>query len=144
MTWRVSRRNNTGQTRVVVIAGLMNSETEKMNRREFALAGGSVALGALCPGAFGVARAQQPDGSFSRATVIEAARRLAKERHRPPAKVAPPFSTLGYDQYRDIQFRSERAVWVDESRGFALELLHAGFIYAWPTSCGVGGRPMSS
>jgi len=115
----------------------MNSETEKMNRREFALAGGSVALGALCPGAFGAALAQPAGSTFSRATVIEAARRLAKERHRPPAKVAPPFATLGYDQYRDIQFRSDRAIWVGESRGFALELLHAGFIYETPVEINI-------
>jgi len=51
--------------------------------------------------------------------------------------VPEPFNTLGYDQYRDVQFRGDRSFWINEKRGFALDLLHAGFIYEMPVEINV-------
>lgn len=103
-----------------------------MNRREFSLAAGGAALSALSPRLMTPAIAQQPVQTFSRATVVAIAKDLAETDFRRPPEVAEPFAGLGYDQYRDIKFRSERAFWLGEQRGFSLELLHAGFIYETP------------
>lgn len=108
-----------------------------MNRREFALAASSAALGALSPKLSSSAFAQQPTDTFSRETVVEVARDLAKRDFQRPAKVPEPFNSFGYDQYRDIRFRKERAIWRGEQRGFALELLHAGFIYDTPVEVSI-------
>ncbi len=103
---------------------------DTMNRREFTLAAGGAVLGALSPSSS--AWAQQPASTFSRETVLGIAKDLAERDFSRPAEVPEPFRSLGYDQYRGIQFRKERAIWVGEQRGFALELLHAGFIYETP------------
>lgn len=108
-----------------------------MNRREFALAAGSGVLGAISPRLSRMALAQEAEKTFSRATVVEAAKKLAETQHRPPPKVPEPFNTLGYDQFRDIQFRSTRSFWLNEKRGFALDLLHAGFIYETPVEINI-------
>jgi len=103
-----------------------------MNRRKFALAVGGAALGAVGLAWAPPLLAQQPAEMFSRATVVEIARDLAKSDYQPPAKVPEPLRALGYDQYRDIHFRKDKAFWLGEKRGFALELLQAGFIYDTP------------
>jgi periplasmic glucans biosynthesis protein len=108
-----------------------------MNRREFTLAAAGSVLGAMNPRLSAMAFAQEAEATFSRATVVEAAKKLAEREHRPPARVPEPFSQLGYDQYRDIQFRGDRSFWIDEKRGFALDLLHAGFIYEAPVEINV-------
>ena len=39
---------------------------------------------------------------------------------------------LDYDHYVGIHFHQDRAIWSSESRGFVIEPLHRGFIYASP------------
>jgi periplasmic glucans biosynthesis protein len=103
-----------------------------MNRRDFVLAAGSVVLNAASP-TFGTSvLAKQSEGPFSRTALVALARDRAKHRFQPPSEVPAPFAELGYDQYRDIHFKKELAFWSGEQRGFTLELLHAGFIYAAP------------
>lgn len=108
-----------------------------MNRREFTLAAGTIALGALGPKFATTALAQDPQGTFRRSTVVDAAQALAKRGHEPPAKVPETFRALGYDQYRDIRFRNDRAFWRGERRGFTLDLLHAGFIFDTPVEINI-------
>jgi len=108
-----------------------------MNRREFSFAAASGVLGAISPRSSRRAFAQEPEATFSRATVIDAAKKLAQREHEPPAHVPEPFNTLGYDQFRDISFRRGQALWLDEKRGFALDLLHAGFIYEMPVEINI-------
>jgi glucans biosynthesis protein len=103
-----------------------------MNRREFLLAAGSGALGALGSGTISPAVAAEARQGFSRATVVDIARDLAGKVFEPPAEVPQPFADLGYDQYRDIRFKKDLAWWTGEERGFTLEPLHAGFIFKTP------------
>jgi glucans biosynthesis protein len=81
--------------------------------------------------------AQAPDASkptpFSANDVQKQARALAAEKFvRPKIDLPKPLQDLGYDQYRDIRFKRERAIWSAEGLLFLVELFHRGFIYKEP------------
>lgn len=102
-----------------------------MNRREFT---GALAFGGL---AMAMSRAHaapavEEVGPFSRQTVIDMARKLAEQAYQAPPLVPEGVRSLNYDQYRDIRFRGEEALWRGENRGFIVDLLHAGFHYRNP------------
>jgi glucans biosynthesis protein len=62
--------------------------------------------------------------------VQKRARALAAEKFvRPKIDLPKPFQDLGYDQYRDIRFKREQALWASEGIPFIVELLHRGFIF---------------
>ncbi|WP_026606114.1 glucan biosynthesis protein [Methylocapsa acidiphila] len=70
---------------------------------------------------------------FDPAAVTEEARRLAKQPFKAPAADVPdPFRNLSYEQYVAIRHRPEAAIWVSDNLGFAVELLHRGFIFSTP------------
>ena len=52
--------------------------------------------------------------------------------YRPPA----PLDTFGYDEYRDIRFRKEEAVWRNQLQplGLSLQFFLASFLYHDPVS----------
>jgi glucans biosynthesis protein len=100
------------------------------DRRAFILAAGGAAMEMLLLPS--LALAQRATEGFGRDNLVELARELAAKDYRPPEGVPELFAKLGYDQYRDIHFRPELGYWVGEHRGFALEALHAGFIYKNP------------
>ncbi|WP_119156881.1 glucan biosynthesis protein G [Caldimonas tepidiphila] len=55
------------------------------------------------------------------------AERLARQPHRPTAAALPlELKELSYDQYRDIRFRPERALWRREGLPFELMFFHLG------------------
>ena len=61
------------------------------------------------------------------------ARDLATKPFVPPKNDLPKaLQQLEYDQYRDIRFKRERALWASEGRSFTVDLLHRGFIYKEP------------
>jgi len=63
-------------------------------------------------------------------TVREAARALAAQPYKAPPDALPgPLSDLGYDQYRDIRFRPDQALWRPEGLPFQMQLFHRGFLY---------------
>jgi periplasmic glucans biosynthesis protein len=67
---------------------------------------------------------------FSAADVLQQARTLAAEKFmRPKADLPKAFQELGYDQYRDIRFKRERAIWAGEGLPFVVELFHRGFLF---------------
>ena len=69
--------------------------------------------------------------TFSRDALIAYARDLTKSPYQPPDTTLPaPFQDLDYEKYVAIRFRPERAIWSAEQRGFVVEPLHRGFIYA--------------
>lgn len=77
-----------------------------------------------------VAGAGAPDGPFTRSTVVEIARALAKQEYVPPPNELPdPIKDLTYDQFRDIRFNRDMAIWTKENLPFRLELFHRGFYY---------------
>jgi glucans biosynthesis protein len=83
-------------------------------------AGGLLAGAALLAGADG-ARAFDLDG------LTERARQLAAAPYRAPARPLPDeLGALSYDQYRDIRFRPERALWRAEGLPFEAMFFHLG------------------
>lgn len=88
------------------------------------------------------ATAATPDVGFSRSGVISAARELAMAPFSPPSEVTAKLGAIGYDQYNDIQYRSEARLWAGEDRNFEVDFRHAGFIYKYPVRVFVveGGR----
>lgn len=110
-----------------------------MNRRDFLSGAAAVALAA------GTARAQerpaaptppdlQTDGAaFSTDALVEQAKALASAGYEAPKGFLPNgFSDLPQDVFRTIRMKPDRALWQDENRGFALDLLPGGFIYRSP------------
>jgi glucans biosynthesis protein len=85
------------------------------------------------------AAAQRADGApFEANTVEELARGLAKEAFVPPQENFPePWASIGYDQFRDMRFRRERAIWHGERRNFELHLLPTGWLYKYPVAINI-------
>ena len=51
----------------------------------------------------------------------------------PPVERLPPvMAAMGYDEYRDLRFRPERAVWHGLGLGFELQFFPAAYIYRSP------------
>jgi periplasmic glucans biosynthesis protein len=81
---------------------------------------------------------ESKDQPFSASYVQELARNLARKAFVPPKEhVRGPWSKIGYDQYRDIRFRSERAIWRGERRNFELHLLPAAWLYKMPVDINI-------
>lgn len=122
-----------------------------MNRRDFV----SGVLSA--PLAAGAAQAQQapsepptpvappppPDifadgASFAPQAVHDQARRLSLKPFEAPKGFLPNnFAELPQDVYRSIRMKPDRALWLAENRGFALDMLPGGFIYRSPVKVAI-------
>jgi periplasmic glucans biosynthesis protein len=71
--------------------------------------------------------------AFSAAYVLEQARALAAKKFVPPKVELPKaFLELNYDQYHDIRFKRERALWNAEGLPFQVEFFHRGFYFKEP------------
>jgi glucans biosynthesis protein len=96
----------------------------------------------------GTAEAQRAAGTasvqpFSREFVQQLAEELAKKPFASAKEQVPErWANLGYDQYRDVRFRAERAIWRGERRNFELHLLPSGWLYKFPVEINIadGGR----
>lgn len=88
--------------------------------------------------------AAQPEGvPFSVKDVLKLAEDLAgKDFERPTVEAAEPFNALTAEQYRDIRFRPEQALWQPERLGVEAHLLPRGWIYETPVDIHVveGGK----
>ena len=111
-----------------------------MRRRDFLQALNGLAAVAVLPvlrhgtGAALAAVATEAT-AFSAANVLEQARALAAKKFVPPKADLPPvLRELGYDQYRDIRFKRERALWATEGVPFQVEFFHRGFIFSDPVT----------
>jgi glucans biosynthesis protein len=70
---------------------------------------------------------------FDRRALVEAARALARRPFAAPASDLPDaFANLNYEQYIGIKPVPAARVWASEGRGFAVEPLHRGFVFANP------------
>ncbi len=68
--------------------------------------------------------------AFTPETVRERARALAARAWRAPASSLPAgYAQLSYDDYRDIRYRAERALWRTEGRPFQAQFFHPGFLF---------------
>ncbi len=68
---------------------------------------------------------------FSRDMVVELARALAAKPYAPPStELREPFANLSYDQFVGIKTKPGAAIWCTEKKGFSIEPLHRGHIFA--------------
>ena len=75
---------------------------------------------------------------FSPTTVVDIAKRTAAAAYVPHRLEGnSPLQQLTYDQYRDIRFRPEAALWRNEQVPFRVELLPAGFLFQLPVKVSV-------
>lgn len=110
---------------------------EYMDRRELLqLAAGAALWTGLAPSRAGANEADELVGEpqpFSETFVRERAEALAgKQFAKAEISLPESLADLSYDQYRDIRFKANMAIWRGENRGFAVDLLHAGFYYRTP------------
>jgi glucans biosynthesis protein len=111
-----------------------------VRRRDFMKALGMLSATTLLPtGRRLNAAAQAPDASktmaFSAGDVQKQARALAAEKFVPPKIDLPKqLQDIGYDQFRDIRFKRERAIWTSAGVPFRVELFHRGFIFKDPVA----------
>jgi periplasmic glucans biosynthesis protein len=96
-------------------------------------------LTALVAGTAVPALAQAADTvPFSAERLEQLASDLAKKPFVAPEENVPePWANIGYDQYRDIRFRQQRAVWHGERRNFELHLLPTGWLYKYPVTVNI-------
>ena len=86
-----------------------------------------VLAAALLVAAPRAASAQTP---FGFETVIERARKLAAEPyHEAKGQVPDWLLKINYDQWRDIRFRPDAALWADRPSPFRAQFFHAGLFY---------------
>jgi periplasmic glucans biosynthesis protein len=111
-----------------------------VRRRDFLKTLGTLPAAMLWPtgrGIGAVPQASEAPGTltFSAAEVQRQARALAAEKFVPPRLDLPrPLQDLGYEQYRDIRFKREHAIWNAEGLLFRVELFHRGFIFKDPVA----------
>ena len=76
--------------------------------------------------------------TFSFSALQDAARALAKRPFQALSPALPDaFASLPYDAYVGIRAKRENYVWSDENRGFLLEPLHRGFVFAAPVTLNI-------
>jgi glucans biosynthesis protein len=94
--------------------------------RGAALVAVAVALLAAC-----AARAAgTPAAKFGFDDVTVRAQELAKDSFKDPRGEVPPWLTqISYDQWRDIRFRPDRALWKGRKLPFEVQFFHPGFYY---------------
>jgi glucan biosynthesis protein len=78
-----------------------------------------------------------PRYRFDGNTVIDLARRTAGSAYVPKKLENPALQQLTYDQYRDIRFNPEAAIWRNEQVPFHVELFPAGFLFQTPVTVSV-------
>jgi len=84
-----------------------------------------------------------PPPPFGFETVQQLARDLAKQDYSDDkAELPQPLRDLSYDQYRDIRFKPDQALWRGEKL-FQLQFFHLGFLYQQPVRINTvsGGQP---
>jgi glucans biosynthesis protein len=108
-----------------------------MNRRAFLVAAGLGSLGAAL-GRGGLLAAAETSGGgepFSWEMLKEKAKALASSAYKPQSQDMPEaLANLNYDQFRNIEFRSDKAIWNGTEQPYRVELFHDGYIYREPVS----------
>ncbi|MCB1505956.1 MAG: glucan biosynthesis protein [Hyphomicrobiaceae bacterium] len=89
----------------------------------------------------------QPATPFSAAMVRQRAEELSRSAFSKPHIDAPaPFDKLSADQFRDIRFKAESAVWKGERLDCEVQLLPLGYLYDVPVKINLvddeGARPL--
>lgn len=78
----------------------------------------------------GLALADEEGQRFDADMVRNMARALASKPYKAPDRTLPPeLAQLSYDDYRNIRFNADQALWRGEGLLFETQLLHRGFIF---------------
>jgi glucans biosynthesis protein len=99
---------------------------------------GALALAGMGAPFIGTARARalptfDASAAFGPTHVQALAEQLAAQPFAKPAvKLPQSFQQLGYDQFRDIRFRTDQAIWRGEKLDFELQLLPMGWLFDTP------------
>ena len=73
---------------------------------------------------------QRSTQAFDAGQVRALAQQLASNPYKEPdTSLSKNFESLGYDAYRSIRFRAERALWRADGLPFELQFFHRGFIF---------------
>jgi glucans biosynthesis protein len=91
-----------------------------------------------------VLAAREARGAFDLNTVTEKARKLAEQPYQDPVGNVPDWLLkISYDQWRDIRFRPDHALWRDARLPFQVQLFHPGLYYDRTIAVNVvkGGKP---
>ena len=67
--------------------------------------------------------------SFGMAQVVNRARALASKPYQAPPKTPQRYANLNFDQWHDIQYRRDKALWQD--RKFHVQFAPAGYLYPY-------------
>jgi len=86
---------------------------------------------------FGCLAPPAASAGFGLEEVAARAQRLAQEPYREPPRVPEFLRTISYDQWRDIRFRPERALWRDRGLPFEVQFFHPGLFYPHPVAVNV-------
>ena len=71
-----------------------------------------------------------PPGNFDFAAVVKKAEQLAGQGWTEPATTAPDWlGKITYDQWRDIRFKPDQALWREEKLPFQVQFFHPGLFY---------------
>lgn len=71
-----------------------------------------------------------PTAAFDLDDVADKARAMAAEPYQDPVRVVPPWLLeLNYDQWRDVRFRPDRALWRERGLPFEVQFFHPGLYY---------------
>jgi glucans biosynthesis protein len=71
-----------------------------------------------------------PSKALDFTEVERQAKGLAGRPHIPVTQTLPEFlDRLDYDHYRDIRYRREKSLWLDEGLPFQLQCFHRGIVY---------------
>lgn len=113
----------------------MDRRTVLRHAGAWALAGGVLSLAARLDWARAEvteeAQANAPD--FTADTVKRIAADLAaRPFSKPEAELPEPFNKLSAEQYRDIRFRPEQAIWRDQHLDYEIQLFPLGYLYDVP------------
>jgi periplasmic glucans biosynthesis protein len=85
----------------------------------------ALVLSLLC-----VLAAPDARAAFDLNAVTEKARKLAEEPYKDPAGKVPDWLLkISYDQWRDIRFRADHALWRDAKLPFQVQFFHPGLYY---------------
>lgn len=89
---------------------------------------------ATAGGATGPAAGEKPANPLAIPDMVKArAKTLAEAAfEKPKVELPEPFNKLSYDQYRDIRFRAEQAVWRGQKLDFEVQLFPMGWLYEMP------------
>lgn len=79
-----------------------------------------------------------PEAGFDQTWLVAEAQRLAGQPYkRREADLPEGFGDLTYDQYRDIRFREDKRIWLDDGLQFQLDVLPTGFFFTMPVAINI-------